>query len=1013
MTQTDSTPPGATVPEAAIRVDGLSKVYPRPTAGALLRNFARSVLGRTLVGTRALEAVSFSVAPGEAVGIVGRNGSGKSTLLQILAGALRPTTGDVSIEGRLGTLLDLTAGINPEYTGAENAVVLGMLAGLSRSEVRARLDAIREFSGLGDAFDRPVKSYSSGMTMRLGFSAAIHGDPEVLLIDEALAVGDAFYQQRCLRKMRALRDAGVTIVLVSHDPSAVISLCDRALWLENGRVLEAGEPKNVLRLYLAARYRDDCDLEGSLVAAANGGGARLDTTGATPLEPAGAIERMDERFGNGRARIEGFEMRDRGGRRLTTCQSGEPVAVVLSIRAEADLDRVLLGFTLRNRLGDVVTATNNELEGVGLPSLAAGSRLDVSFDFAWPALVSGPVTLSPAVAEGSIASHEMCDWVENALVIESENPRGLFGWMSLDDVEVAVGSPRDTDRSATSPVAIADAPVSVADDRSNEHATESSPDGTRPAAGSDRIEFAIDEPRRQEIDPGQVTEQHELLFSGWSFAVSGDPVEVTIRVEGAKERVVVPMGFREDVGRVHADAPHASRSGFAALVALPRRAGRASCEVEVRTPRLSRTVAEFELDLPPVVPAVELAAEAGVRTRPLRRIAGDSRDAPRRVLFVSHTFNLEGAPRSLFEMARGLPRDAFEPRVVSPVDGPIGGAWREAGLATRILPVEVRVGGRDDFDALIRRLAALLSVERPELLVANTLDTFWAIHVAAELGVPAIWIVRESEDPYAYFHSRLPTRIAERGVEALALAERVVFVAEATRALFRSALDVARTIVIPNGLDVAGLEAIPETRIAAIRSKLGIRDDGALLLCVGTPCLRKGQLELIEALVSLRDCGLDVHALFLGMIENDYSDRMRERVEQTRLGDRVDFLPPTSDPLDYFAAADVLVCPSFQESLPRVVLEAMAFAKPIVASDVFGVPELVRDGLEARLVEAGDRVQLSAAIEELVTSPDRAAELGRCARARVEAEFGLDRCVGRYAELFRAVLEAPVVEGAD
>jgi lipopolysaccharide transport system ATP-binding protein len=963
--------------EKAVCVTGLSKIYPHPSAGALLGNFGRSLLGRPLSGTTALDEIDFSVEKGEALGIIGRNGSGKSTLLQILAGALRPTTGTVGIQGRIGTLLDLTSGINPEYTGAENALVLGMLSGLLRSEVRSRMEEIKAFSGLGDAFDRAVKGYSSGMVMRLGFSAAIHSDPEVLLIDEALAVGDAFYQQRCLRKMRSLRDEGVTIVLVSHDPSAVISLCDRAIWLEGGRMNEVGSPKDVIRLYLAARYQDDCDLGGALKPA-----SPLEAGEEETFAPAAAIVQMDERFGDGRAQITGFEMRGAGGKSQATARPGDSVEVVLAIEAAGELENALAGFTIRNRLGDVVTATNTEHEGIKLPQLSAGSTLDVAFRFVWPALSSGPLTLSPAIADGCVAAHVMCDWVENALIVECENERGLFGWLTLQDVEVGVGRVRgDSATAATS------------DEERSE--VEGNLD--------DRIEFALDLPNASRIDPAQLTERRELLFSGWCFSVNGAPVDVTIRVEGAQEKIVRTGGFREDVGRVHPGVRPAARSGFSAMVPLPQRVGLSRCQVEVRTLTTSRIAADFEIDLPagPVVVEAVKDFEPRPRITRVRR-----KNGPRRVLFVTHTLNLEGAPRSLFEMANGLPRDEFEIDVVSPVEGPLGAEWTEAGFDLRILPVEVRVGGRDDYDAMIRRLAALVSTARPEMIVANTLETFWAIHTARELGIAAIWIVRESEDPATYFHSRLPPRIAERGEDALSVSDRVVFVAEATRALFRSKLSSGQSVTIPNGLDLKKLDEVSGSAAAkAIRTKSQAGPRLPLLLCVGTPCPRKGQLELLDALARLQDRGVAFRCVFLGTTEGDYLERMRDLIEASGLSNRIDLVPPTRAPLPYFAAADLLICPSFQESLPRVVLEAMAFATPVVATRVFGVPELIRDGKEGRLVEAGEIEDMADAIEQLLRDPAGAQELGKAARARVETTFTLERCVDGYASLFRTVFD--------
>jgi glycosyltransferase involved in cell wall biosynthesis len=375
------------------------------------------------------------------------------------------------------------------------------------------------------------------------------------------------------------------------------------------------------------------------------------------------------------------------------------------------------------------------------------------------------------------------------------------------------------------------------------------------------------------------------------------------------------------------------------------------------------------------------------------------------VLFVTHSLNLEGAPRSLFETATALDRARFDLRLWSPVPGPLEGAWAERGVETRILSVDPQRGGRDDYEAMVRRLAGLASTSSPDLVVANTLETFWAIHVADELGVPAVWVVRESEDPSGYFHARWPTAIAERGEEGLDLADAIVFVADATRSLFRPRVDEARTRLIPNGLDLAAFDpaTLPIHR-RAVRRPLGLGADTPLLLCVGTSCMRKGQLELVRALALVRERVPDFCCVMLGVVENDYRQRLEAAIDELELRDRIVLRPPTEAPLPWIAAADGLVCPSFQESLPRVVLEAMGFGRPIVATDVHGVPELVRDGIEAWLVAPGDVGALADAIARMLLEPAEAARRGERARARVESHYTLDRCVARYDALLTELL---------
>ena len=203
----------------------------------------------------ALHHVSMEVRKGESIGIIGRNGSGKSTLLQIIAGTLQATEGSVKISGRIAALLELGSGFNPDFTGKENVFLNAAVLGLSRRQIEARYDAISEFAEIGEFIDEPVKTYSSGMVVRLAFAVAVHLDPDILIVDEALAVGDIYFRQRCMRKIHELRSRGVTIVYVTHDVSDVKALGDRTLWLREGRVVETGDAREVALKYMAASGR--------------------------------------------------------------------------------------------------------------------------------------------------------------------------------------------------------------------------------------------------------------------------------------------------------------------------------------------------------------------------------------------------------------------------------------------------------------------------------------------------------------------------------------------------------------------------------------------------------------------------------------------------------------------------------------------------------------------------------------------------------------------------------------
>jgi lipopolysaccharide transport system ATP-binding protein len=244
---------------AAIRVEGLTKLYRRTVPGDQLRTLKSALLEGSLTrglkpqdAIAALSEVSFEVARGESFGVIGGNGSGKSTLLKIVAGILKPTSGNVVVDGRVSALIELGAGFHPEISGRENVYINGAVLGLSRREIDRRFDSIVEFSGLADSIDEPVKNYSSGMYVRLGFAVAIHTDPDVLLVDEVLAVGDEAFAHRCLAKVAEFVADGGTILLVSHSLGLVEEHCDRALWLDHGRFRRLGEPRQVIDAYRQA-----------------------------------------------------------------------------------------------------------------------------------------------------------------------------------------------------------------------------------------------------------------------------------------------------------------------------------------------------------------------------------------------------------------------------------------------------------------------------------------------------------------------------------------------------------------------------------------------------------------------------------------------------------------------------------------------------------------------------------------------------------------------------------------
>jgi glycosyltransferase involved in cell wall biosynthesis len=517
----------------------------------------------------------------------------------------------------------------------------------------------------------------------------------------------------------------------------------------------------------------------------------------------------------------------------------------------------------------------------------------------------------------------------------------------------------------------------------------------------------VERPAGGEITPDQVTRRRELFVQGWAVSTRREELRIRARLGEGAWAECRPRHFRDDVASAHPDLIHAGQSGFGLLVPMPGDAKEAKLVVEARSPSTSSLLEDRLLRLPG---GHEFGfGEAPVSDeRPAARKRARAQNRPARLLFVSHNFNLEGAPRSLLELATNLDPRRFSARVVSPASGPLEGAWSGSGIPAESACIAYRADTVDDHEASVRRIAALQSRHRPELLVANTLDGFWCVDLARELGIPSIWIIRESVDPAAQLHERWPVAVAERALDALARASRVVFVSRATEELYRGYLPAGKSCVIHNGLDLPEFDrAIARRSIERTRRKLDLPGQRPVLLCVGTTCQRKGQLVLLEALAQLRrrrPASPRPCAVFLGVQPGPYLDAMRAAMERLELAEQVRLVDPTPDPLPYYRSADLALCPSFQESLPRVVLEAMAAELPVVASRIHGIPELVRDGREGLLCAPGDVQALAEAIGVLLDRPDRAAHLGAAGRRRAEEHFTLDRMVEGYQACFAELL---------
>jgi lipopolysaccharide transport system ATP-binding protein len=374
----------------------------------------------------ALRDVSFRVPAGSTFGVVGENGSGKSTLLQMIAGTLQPSEGKVTINGRVAALLELGAGFNPEFTGKENVILNAAIMGLTEEETVERLPEIERFAEIGSFIDQPVKTYSSGMYVRLAFAVAIHVDPEVLLVDEALSVGDVYFQQRCMRRIRQMKQDGKTILFVSHDVTAVKNLCDSAIWLEHGKLKAIGDPDAVVGKYLAAMtlrrdpYAND-GIKSSTARVANDNGLVVRT-----------LPNVDHRWGNRHAEIIGIQLLDDRGIPCETAEHGGPIVVRVSAAFHEDVAQPIVGIMMRNRLGEDICGINTSAEGVELPPARAGQCFTVDFNLKLPLLVPGNYHVSPAVAQGTHEEFVVCDLVENAIRIAVQKKTIVYGYLKFD-----------------------------------------------------------------------------------------------------------------------------------------------------------------------------------------------------------------------------------------------------------------------------------------------------------------------------------------------------------------------------------------------------------------------------------------------------------------------------------------------------------------------------------------------------------------------------------------------------
>ncbi len=389
----------------------------------------------------ALKNVSFEVRHGQTVGIIGRNGSGKSTLLQMICGTLNPTAGEISTTGRVAALLELGSGFNPDFTGRENVYLNASVLGLTSAQIDARFDDIVAFADIGEFISQPVKTYSSGMMVRLAFAVIAHVEADILIIDEALAVGDAFFTQKCMRFLRNFMKTK-TVLFVSHDTASIKSLCTSVIWIEKGEVIESGSPRDVCDLYLKAFYEsqqgkstktqikpeyvhhDNRDKKDQRLAFLNQSNLRNDLK-VFEFDPDSAS------FGTNGATIVNVSLEDAEGNPLSWVVGGEEVRLCVTAIAHRELASPIIGFYVKDKLGQFLFGDNTYVSTFDRPvHTAAERKIAAYFGFVMPLLSKGDYAIGAAIADGSQEDHEQLHWIHDALVFKSESSSvatGLIG----------------------------------------------------------------------------------------------------------------------------------------------------------------------------------------------------------------------------------------------------------------------------------------------------------------------------------------------------------------------------------------------------------------------------------------------------------------------------------------------------------------------------------------------------------------------------------------------------------
>lgn len=419
--------------DIAIQISNLSKAYkifekPTDRIKESLNPFGK----RYSKDFYALHNVSVSIYKGETIGVIGKNGAGKSTLLKMITGVLTPSSGNITINGRIASLLELGAGFNPEMTGIENIYFNGTIMGYTKKEIDAKLDDILDFADIGDFIHQPVKMYSSGMFARLAFAVNVNVKPDILIVDEALSVGDVFFQNKCFKRMADLQKQGVTVLFVSHDMGSIRQLCSKCLWLDNGTKRQYGPVEEVAAAYFNEQLAERNQLHKEAVKQPQ----EVDR-GIQPVltEKKMILPRLApcQGFFNKDVVIQSFVFLENG-RQAAILEDGHTYEAVMAVEFHKAFDKLIYGFVVENNKGIAVIGVNSWMTSQGKTiNVDSPGTILARFTFTMPKIMQGSYTVSPAVAQGTASEHIQLTWLENALMVDVQNSGYNYSILEIDN----------------------------------------------------------------------------------------------------------------------------------------------------------------------------------------------------------------------------------------------------------------------------------------------------------------------------------------------------------------------------------------------------------------------------------------------------------------------------------------------------------------------------------------------------------------------------------------------------